>query len=155
MLATGTPMKNGRPANLFPLLAATDHPLGRHKRAFDTRYCEGHFNAWGGWVADGAANLAELHERIRPVMLRMTKADCLDLPPKVRPRVRPSTLPPTLWLARTHTPPWQKRVFREALLTPEGRRAYEAALGAVGAKQCESGPACAEQQSDGGRGDGS
>lgn len=87
VLATGTPMKNGRPANLFPLLAATGHPLGRGKRAFDVRYCEGHFNAWGGWVADGATNLGELHERIRPVMLRMTKADCLDLPPKVCVRV--------------------------------------------------------------------
>ena len=40
-LLTGTPMKNGRPAQLFPLLAAIGHPLAHDQRAFEERYCHG------------------------------------------------------------------------------------------------------------------
>jgi hypothetical protein len=55
-LLTGTPMKNGRPAQLFPLLAAIGHPLAFDQRAFEERYCLGHWSERGGqrhWLAQG------------------------------------------------------------------------------------------------------
>ncbi len=36
---TGTPIKNGRPVNLFPLLLATRHALASNRKAYELRYC--------------------------------------------------------------------------------------------------------------------
>jgi SNF2 family DNA or RNA helicase len=86
-LLTGTPMKNGRPVQLFPLLAAIGHPLGRDQRAYEERYCQGHWREQGGrrlWQAQGASQLDELRQLVRPLVLHRTKAQCLDLPPKER-----------------------------------------------------------------------
>ncbi|MFM8525121.1 MAG: SNF2-related protein [Cyanobacteriota bacterium] len=86
-LLTGTPMKNGRPAQLFPLLAAIGHPLASDQRAFEERYCDGHWNERSGrriWQASGASHLGELRRLIRPLLLHRRKQDCLDLPPKQR-----------------------------------------------------------------------
>ena len=86
-LLSGTPMKNGRPAQLFPLLAAIGHPLAADQRAFEERYCQGHWSESGGvrrWQAQGASQLEELHRLTRPLLLHRLKADCLDLPPKHR-----------------------------------------------------------------------
>ena len=86
-LLSGTPMKNGRPAQLFPLLAAIGHPLARDQRAFEERYCQGHWRDTGGvrhWQAQGATHLEELQRLTRPLLLHRRKADCLDLPPKQR-----------------------------------------------------------------------
>jgi SNF2 family DNA or RNA helicase len=86
-LLTGTPMKNGRPAQLFPLLAAIDHPLGRRQRVYEELFCQGHWRDQGGrwvWQATGASNLAELQRLTRPLVLHRRKQDCLDLPPKQR-----------------------------------------------------------------------
>ena len=86
-LLTGTPMKNGRPAQLFPLLAAIGHPLAHDQRAFEERYCHGHWSERGGqrhWLAQGASHLEELRRLTRPLLLHRRKQDCLDLPPKQR-----------------------------------------------------------------------
>jgi SNF2 family DNA or RNA helicase len=86
-LLSGTPMKNGRPAQLFPLLAAIGHPLATDQRAFEERYCQGHWREAAGvrhWQAQGATHLEELHRLTRPLLLHRRKADCLDLPPKHR-----------------------------------------------------------------------
>ena len=86
-LLTGTPMKNGRPAQLFPLLAAIGHPLAMDQRAFEERYCQGHWSERGGqrqWLAQGATHLEELRRLTRPLLLHRRKQDCLDLPPKQR-----------------------------------------------------------------------
>jgi SNF2 family DNA or RNA helicase len=86
-LLSGTPMKNGRPAQLFPLLAAIAHPLARDQRAFEERYCQGHWRESGGvrhWQAQGATHLEELHRLTRPLLLHRRKEACLDLPPKNR-----------------------------------------------------------------------
>ena len=86
-LLSGTPMKNGRPAQLFPLLAAIAHPLARDQRAFEERYCQGHWRDSGGvrhWQAQGASHLEELHRLTRPLLLHRRKETCLDLPPKHR-----------------------------------------------------------------------
>lgn len=93
-LLTGTPMKNGRPAQLFPLLAAIGHPLGVDQRAFEERYCQGHWREQAGrrhWHAAGATQLEELQRLVRPLLLHRSKAHCLDLPPKQR-RLLPVTL---------------------------------------------------------------
>lgn len=93
-LLSGTPMKNGRPAQLFPLLAAIGHPLAADQRAFEERYCQGHWQENGGvrrWQAQGATRLEELHRLTRPLLLHRRKSDCLDLPPKLR-HLRPVQL---------------------------------------------------------------
>ena len=86
-LLSGTPMKNGRPAQLFPLLAAIGHPLAADQRAFEERYCQGHWQEKGGvrhWQALGATHLEELHRLTRPLLLHRRKQHCLDLPAKQR-----------------------------------------------------------------------
>ena len=86
-LLSGTPMKNGRPVQLFPLLAAIGHPLAVDQRAFEERYCQGHWLERGGkrqWQAMGATHLEELQRLTRPLVLHRRKQDCLDLPPKQR-----------------------------------------------------------------------
>ena len=79
---TGTPMTN-RPRDLFPLLQILDHPLGKSFLSYAKRYCEAYQGDFG-LVADGASNLEELSVQLHGVMLRRTKDEVLDLPPKVR-----------------------------------------------------------------------
>jgi len=102
---TGTPMKNGRPINLFPLLAACKHPLAQDRRAYEQRYCNAHLRHIGGgrqvYDVSGASHLDELHTRVRDVLLYKKKEECLkDLPPKVR-------------------------VMRRADISPEAKRTYQ------------------------------
>ena len=79
---TGTPMTN-RPRDLFPLLQLMNHPLGKSFLSFAKRYCDAHQGEYG-LVADGASNIEELTVQLHGVMLRRTKNEVLDLPPKVR-----------------------------------------------------------------------
>ena len=81
-LLTGTPLMN-RPRDLFPLLQLVRHALGRSFVSFAKRYCDGHKGDYG-WVADGASNIEELTVQLHGIMLRRTKNEVLDLPPKVR-----------------------------------------------------------------------
>ncbi len=93
-LLTGTPMKNGRPLQLFPLLAAIGHPLAQDQRRYEELFCQGHWRERGGrrlWQASGASQLSELQRLIRPLVLHRRKQDCLDLPPKRR-RLHPVVL---------------------------------------------------------------
>src|SRR5688500_582672 len=79
---TGTPLTN-RPRDLFPLLQLVGHPMGRSFLTFAKRYCDATHNGFG-WVTDGASNLVELRTQLHGVMLRRTKDEVLDLPPKLR-----------------------------------------------------------------------
>ena len=79
---TGTPLTN-RPRDLFPLLQLVGHPMGRSFLSFAKRYCDARHNG-DGWVADGASNLEELRVQLHGVMMRRTKDEVLDLPPKLR-----------------------------------------------------------------------
>jgi len=79
---TGTPLTN-RPRDLFPLLQLAGHPLGRSFATFAKRYCAGYQGEYG-LVADGATNIDELTVQLHGVMLRRTKDEVLDLPPKMR-----------------------------------------------------------------------
>lgn len=90
---TGTPMKNGRPDNLGPLLDAIRHPLVVDQRQFQHYFCyERNRFAPRGWSPTGARHLDELHKRISNDLLIRYKSDCLDLPPltRVLERVTPS-----------------------------------------------------------------
>ncbi len=82
MCLTGTPITN-RPRDLFPLLQLLEHPMARSFLTFAKRYCAAYKNDYG-WVTDGASNLAELKTQLDGVLLRRTKEEVLDLPPKVR-----------------------------------------------------------------------
>src|ERR1019366_5732750 len=86
---TGTPMKNAQPINLYPLLVACQHPLAESLRAYERRYCNGHYKSVGRkhdvWDVTGSSNLDELHRKVRDVILYKRKDECLkDLPPKIR-----------------------------------------------------------------------
>ena len=86
-LLTGTPMKNGRPDQLYPLLAAIDHPIARDQKAFEELFCQGHWREDGGrrrWQAKGASQLEELRRLTKPLVLHRRKQQVLDLPPKQR-----------------------------------------------------------------------
>lgn len=81
---TGTPIKNGRPVNLYPLLKAIRHPLAEDKSGYERRYCNAHPTRFTQWDTSGASHLDELHEKLKDVMIRRMKKDCLDLPEKTR-----------------------------------------------------------------------
>ena len=86
-MLTGTPMKNGRPAQFYPLLAAIEHPLAIDQRQFETLFCQGHWRQKGGqqrWEAKGASQLEELRRLTRPLVLHRRKQRLLGLPPKQR-----------------------------------------------------------------------
>jgi len=88
-LLTGTPIKNSRPVNLYPLLFAVNHPLATDKWEYERYYCNaGHKSVGKGksvWDNSGAAHLDELAHKTEDVILRRTKDECLtELPAKTR-----------------------------------------------------------------------
>ena len=84
VLATGTPLKNARPSNLYPLLKAAKHPLAADQRGYEVRYCAARKTRFNPWDVSGAANLEELHEKTKGAILRKTKEEVLELPGKSR-----------------------------------------------------------------------
>ena len=89
LLLTGTPMKNGKPCNLFPLLKAVRHPLGNHQKAYEKHFCAGMDRSFGrgrvAWDANGASNLPQLNRLVTSHLLHLTKEQCLaSLPPLTR-----------------------------------------------------------------------
>lgn len=88
-MLTGTPVKNGRPINLYPLLLAASHPLVENRLDYQLRYCNAHHKSIGrgrtAWDVTGAAHLDELAKKTEDVILRRTKQECLtELPAKTR-----------------------------------------------------------------------
>lgn len=88
-MLTGTPLMN-RPAELFNLLRAIRHPLGKARTTFTRRYCGAYLKTIprrGGvirfWDESGATHLDELREFTKDVILRRTKKEVLDLPAKI------------------------------------------------------------------------
>lgn len=106
-LLTGTPIKNGSPINLYPLLMAVDHPMAKDKWEYQRRYCNGHRKYIGSksvWDASGASHLDELSKKTEDAILRRTKDECLkELPVKTR-------------------------LYKEASLEPAGEKAYRKEL---------------------------
>jgi len=89
-LLTGTPIMN-RPIEMFNLLKAIKHPLGRVRSVFSKRYCGGYLKTIikkNGQIIrffdeSGATHVDELREFIRSNFLRRLKKDVLDLPEKI------------------------------------------------------------------------
>ena len=89
LLLTGTPMKNGRPSNLFPLLQAVKHPFGDNQIRYETYFCDGQLRNMNGqevWLATGSSNLRELNAHTASHIFRKTKEECMskELPPRKR-----------------------------------------------------------------------
>ena len=84
LFLTGTPILN-RPVELWTIVHALAPEEFGHFWTFAKRYCKPKRNRFG-WEFTGAANLEELHERLRStIMVRRTKAKVLaELPPKRR-----------------------------------------------------------------------
>lgn len=87
---TGTPVLN-RPIELFNLLKATGHDLGKNASKYSKRYCNGHLeiifkkngNVIRYWDETGSSNTPELKELTKDHILRRMKGDVMDLPPKI------------------------------------------------------------------------
>jgi SWI/SNF-related matrix-associated actin-dependent regulator 1 of chromatin subfamily A len=98
---TGTPVLNGKPKELWPLLRSIDPDgLGRDWFAFAKRYCDllelTRFDpskgkeVHVGWKWDGATNLEEMQEAMRKkFMIRRLKSDVLKQLPEKRRMVIP------------------------------------------------------------------
>jgi len=86
LLLTGTPMKNGKPSNLFPLLKAVRHPFGAHQKAYEEHFCAAQNRHVGGgrtvWQATGSSNLSQLRELTHSHILYLTKDEVLKELPK-------------------------------------------------------------------------
>lgn len=78
---SGTPIKN-KTKDIFNLLKLVRHPLGNNFFNFALRYAGAYKSAFG-WNFDGSSNLEELHEKLKTIMIRRTKEECLDLPEKI------------------------------------------------------------------------
>jgi SNF2 family DNA or RNA helicase len=61
-----------------------NHRTVRSFLAFSKRYCDGQRNDYGHWVSAGSSNMEELAVQLHGIMLRRTKDEVLDLPPKLR-----------------------------------------------------------------------
>ena len=87
-LLTGTPIKNGRPINLYPLLLAINHPIASDKKLYEKHYCNASYRSVGKrsvWDTSGATHLDELSAKTEDAILRRTKEKCLpELPAKTR-----------------------------------------------------------------------
>lgn len=82
---TGTPLLN-KPVELFPLLKMINHPLGSNFSEYTKTFCDKKLKTFGTrsyWDFNGASNLDELSEKLKSVMIRREKKDCLDLPDKI------------------------------------------------------------------------
>lgn len=81
LLLTGTPQRN-RPSELFNLLSMIDPGTFCNRKAFTTKFCDGHYNKFKKWEERGATNVEELHELLGKYMIRATKAQVLKNLPR-------------------------------------------------------------------------
>ena len=78
---SGTPLKN-KTKDIFNLLKLVRHPLGNNFFNFGLKFCGGYKSPFG-WNFGGSSNLIELNEKLKEVMTRIKKEECLDLPEKI------------------------------------------------------------------------
>ncbi len=81
-ILTGTPVPN-RPVELWALASA----IGMTRlnwREWGFHFCAGKLSHWGGYDFRGRSNVEELAELWQKWAFRLTKEECLTLPPKMR-----------------------------------------------------------------------
>lgn len=90
-LLSGTPLKNGEAQSLVSLLQILRHPLVDtfpKVRQFEESYCNGHYaqlRYQTVWQCTGVSRASELHQLLKPLMLRKLQKEVLvDLPPLTR-----------------------------------------------------------------------
>jgi len=81
-MLTGTPITN-KTKDIYNNLKAINHPLAQKWMSFALRYC-GAYQEKFGWNMDGSSNTNELHEKLKPFMMRRLKSELLELPEKIR-----------------------------------------------------------------------
>jgi len=81
-MLTGTPITN-KTKDIYNTLKAIEHPLSIKWMNFALRYC-GAYKEQYGWNMDGTSNTNELHEKLKPFMMRRLKSELLELPEKIR-----------------------------------------------------------------------
>merc|ERR1719502_1820439 len=87
LLLSGTPAL-ARPCELYTQIEAIDPGLFTSYTKFTERYCAPKWTPFG-MDYTGASNLEELHEKLRPIMVRRLKAQVMDqLPTKRRQRIQ-------------------------------------------------------------------
>ena len=80
---SGTPIKN-YPKEFFTILNLLSPKVFSNRWKYLHKYCNPKYNGFG-WTYNGATNIDQLQELIKPLMLRRTKDEVLkDLPPKQR-----------------------------------------------------------------------
>lgn len=83
LVLTGTPITS-KPLEVFSQVKAIDPTLFPKYRLFIKEFCKMKKTRFG-LKFEAAKNTAELHERLKPVMIRRLKKDVLrELPPKIR-----------------------------------------------------------------------
>jgi SWI/SNF-related matrix-associated actin-dependent regulator of chromatin subfamily A-like protein 1 len=90
---TGTPIRNGKPIELYPVLQYCDPLKFASKQQYGIMYCDGKKSKSGKWNFSGVSNEERLQEELRSsVMIRRLKKDVMpQLPPKIRQLIE---LPP-------------------------------------------------------------
>lgn len=81
-MLTGTPITN-KTKDIYNTLKAINHPLTKKWINFALRYCNAYKDKYG-WNMDGSSNMNELHEKLKPFMMRRLKNELLELPEKIR-----------------------------------------------------------------------
>ena len=88
MLLTGTPLKNGRPKHLFPLLKGVRHPMANNQQEFEEYFCNGKWRGIGSkrqvWDANGASHLVELRAHMASHVISLSKEEALEELPSFR-----------------------------------------------------------------------
>ena len=136
VLLTGTPICN-KPAELWPLINYLDPITWGNFFKFAVRYCGAHQNGFG-WDFSGAANLAELQDKLRStIMVRRLKKDVLtELPAKRRQVVEfPADTPALRAVTRAEREAYEGVDELEARVelaaASEDASAFEAAVAAL------------------------
>lgn len=98
---SGTPVPNGRPIELWPIIERMAHQVVgfMSERNYGKRYCAGWFDTEeGAWNFSGASNVIEWRTKLRRHwMLRVKKSDVLkELPPKIQKIIIMGKRPPRM-----------------------------------------------------------
>ena len=114
LMLTGTPIIN-RPVDLFTQFRIAAPHTFKDWWKFTRRYCNGRQGPFG-YLSDGLTNAGELSSLVNPLMHRVRKQDCLDLPEKIRTQV-PVQIKPKQYID------WQEEV--QDLGLQKAEKAYE------------------------------